>query len=274
MFRGIFSTRLLFSLLSSRLIQVGLVFCVLIVGGAQWYSWHVHRTNQAKLERTNRTVQQLENKNGPSIAQGTTVLTDDETPQSLESLIISDETPVMFEEMDALPIGDIQLLDPGTDVFSPSDVVSDKEVQESPFGLGPYPEIPAGWYPDAFEGEMDIGHELIERVRIKLFTQGTFTYGGSISHKTGLVYPVTMDTVYVEFGTSIFPELGERRYIQSIMGHPTIVDQIKSNARSRDLAIPEDSRPMLAEDVPQGVQVLRKSDGIDPYMFLDLEIDN
>ena len=43
MFRG---------LLSSRLIQVGLVFFVLVVGGSLLYSWQTDRTTEAGFART------------------------------------------------------------------------------------------------------------------------------------------------------------------------------------------------------------------------------
>ena len=38
-------------LLSSRMIQAGLVFFVLVVGGSLLYSWHVHRTTDAEFPR-------------------------------------------------------------------------------------------------------------------------------------------------------------------------------------------------------------------------------
>lgn len=255
-------------ILSSKAIQAGFVFFVLVVGSSLLYSWHVHHTTAVELTSTDQFLQQL--KKNKKVHTTPIVL----KPPGFIDVPEENEGIPLPENVDASIDNTSKSLELAASSHARQTVETSplfKEVRESPFGLGPYPEIPAGWDPDVFEGEMDIGHELIERVRIKLFTQGTFTYGGSISHKTGLVYPVTMDTVYVEFGTTIFPELGERRYIQSIIGHPTIVDQIKSNARSRDLEMPEDSRPMLAEDVPQGVQVLSKSDGIDPYVFLDLK---
>ena len=43
-------------LLSSRMIQAGLVFFVVVVGGSLLYSWHVHRTTEAELARHNRLV--------------------------------------------------------------------------------------------------------------------------------------------------------------------------------------------------------------------------
>ena len=50
-------------LLSNRLIQAGFAFFVLVVGGSLLYSWHVQRSIDTELERTNRAGQTLEQKN-------------------------------------------------------------------------------------------------------------------------------------------------------------------------------------------------------------------
>ena len=47
------------NILSSRLIQVGLVFFVLIVGGSLLYNWHVQRTTKAELARTDVVLQDV-----------------------------------------------------------------------------------------------------------------------------------------------------------------------------------------------------------------------
>ena len=141
----------------------------------------------------------------------------------------------------------------------------------SPHGLGPYPEIPEGWNPKAFEGEMTIGQELIERVRIKMFNEGIYTYGGSRDAATGLVYPITRDRVYIRWGENVFPSLGRTRYAMLVRGHPDIVAEIKSNARARSSDLPEQLRPVTEDDIPEGVKVLSESGGIDPYDFLNLE---
>ena len=154
--------------------------------------------------------------------------------------------------------------------LSNTDEKQDKVVV-SPHGLGPYPEIPEGWNPNAFDGEMTIGQELIERVRIKMFNEGIYTYGGSRDAATGLVYPITRDRVYIRWGENVFPSLGRTRYAMLVRGHPDIVAEIKSNARARSSDLPEQLRPVTEDDIPKGVEVLSESDGIDPYDFLNLE---
>ena len=145
------------------------------------------------------------------------------------------------------------------------------EVVVSPHGLGPYPKIPDGWNPHAFDGEMTIGQELIERVRIKMFNEGIYTYGGTIDNGTGLVYPITRHRVYIRWEEAVLPSLGKTRYAQLIRGHPDIVAEIKSNARARSSDLPEQMRPITEVDIPEGVNVLAESDGIAPYDFLNLE---
>ena len=56
-------------LLSNRAILGGLVFCVVLVGCTQFYSWQVRRTSQEELERTTRTVQQLKKQNETRAAE-------------------------------------------------------------------------------------------------------------------------------------------------------------------------------------------------------------
>ena len=56
-------------ILSSRGILAGLVFFVVIVGCTQFYDWHVRRTSQEELDRTNRAVQQLDKKNKTHAAE-------------------------------------------------------------------------------------------------------------------------------------------------------------------------------------------------------------
>ena len=90
----------------------------------------------------------------------------------------------MSEEVGTLPIDDTKLLDPGTDVFSPDDMVFDKkatqDVPVSPFGLGPYPGIPDDFpEPDIFESLASMGDsdmrkalELQKRLIVKFWKQG------------------------------------------------------------------------------------------------------
>ena len=85
-------------LLSSRLVQVGLVFFVLIVGGSLLYSWHVHYTTDAELARTDQQVQALENKNEARTASVVRVPTETETLSGTP--INTDDTQPRSEDTD------------------------------------------------------------------------------------------------------------------------------------------------------------------------------
>lgn len=67
---------------SSRAILAGFIFFLVIVGCTQFYSWQVRRTSQEDLERTKRTVQQLEKQNKARTTEVAKPPPADETEQS------------------------------------------------------------------------------------------------------------------------------------------------------------------------------------------------
>ena len=149
--------------------------------------------------------------------------------------------------------------------------INQNSTDVSPHGLGPYPILPIGWNPNTFNRDLTIGQELIERVRIKLFNEGTNSYGGIRNPRTGLVYPITLDHVYIKWGQIVLPSRGSTKYAMSIRGHPDIVTQIRETARTRLSDLPEQFRPITENDIPSSVKILTDSDGIDPYEFLNLD---
>lgn len=231
-----------------------------------WYQWETEPYRQSTLETqafvNSSKVSDVPSKrsvHAPDLDDGD-VVSDGQNPFPAEKSTDKMNSPIAAER--GIPIQTAQLAN--TD--------KEKVVRFSPHGLGPYPEIPEGWSEDAFSEDDTIEHELIERVRIKMYNEGTYTYGASMDDTSGLVYPITMDSVYVEWSTGTFVGLGEVSYIASLKGHPSITAQIQSNAESRqsELGIPTGFIPMLSEDIPSGVSVLNEMDGIDPYDFLDL----
>lgn len=77
------------------------------------------------------------------------------------------------------------------------------EKRVSPFGFGPYPEIPIGFpYPNPWDSE-GLTHrqaeisELLSRIHIKLWNQGKRPDG--LSFEDGLVYATYPNTIYVEW---------------------------------------------------------------------------
>ena len=263
MFRDILS--------GSRAIFIGIVFFVLVVGGSLLYSWHVHRTTDAELAETQRRVQPLKNKNEMHTAKDTVdtstvdfehVETDSETDDSQ----IPDNTGVS-------PIDETSEMLDMADAFLPDDFVSEEppaeDVPVSPFGFGPYPEVPNG-FPDSiqpiwtwsekkkqeFAGRAK-DFELMHRVLIKLWNQGDNDFVGVLRRDNdGKVYPTYPNTMYVTHWDEMETKHGLVRYpancFGSAPGMPPIFPYVMEHGR-----------------VPDGITFIdHENQGIDPYDFL------
>lgn len=127
-------------------------------------------------------------------------------------------------------------------------------VSVSPYGLGPYPEIPFGAPIAPFEAGDSLNMELLTRVMVQKWNEGERFTGGIIEN--GRVYLAYEDVLYVEYDEDINPETGETtRYISGAMGGgpPITSDQI------------------LSGSLPPGTHVVDiDSVGYDPYQVLDL----
>ena len=250
-------------LLSSRWFQGGFAFFVLVVGSSLLYSWHVQRTTEAEFARHDRFRQGLQNQTETRTAEEVNVLTENETPGLVNTPDETTDTP-MSDETGALP-NETELLDIA-DAFLPDDFVSEEEapaeeVAVSPFGFGPYPEVPED-YPtrpswersryDTFSQDTQRSLELLGRVLIKLWKQGERGFQGGTTYN-GKVYPHYKNTAYVRYGTTA----SGRRYIARYKGDPSI------------RISPEQLRK---GELPAYIRVLDiDSEGIDPYQFLDLK---
>ena len=129
----------------------------------------------------------------------------------------------------------------------------------SPYGFGPYPELPEGFGPITWPRK-HANSELMIRAEIKLLNQGVPVEG--IAMKNGMVYPIIKGICYVKWGETSYG----RRYIRRSTGHPDDGDYME--------AIEEERRKrresVTASDFP-GIQlILYEEGGIDPYTFLDL----
>ena len=132
--------------------------------------------------------------------------------------------------------------------------------RESLYGLGPYPEIPHD-YPEQdvwdnieklyYDGYESIGHELIERVLIKLWNQGTKVTAATYNEQDGVI-PHYDDTVYVEWQTD---DEGNR-YLSKFSCHGDLGQYEES--------VENGTQPRWVKVVPL------EGAGIDPYSFLDL----
>ena len=131
------------------------------------------------------------------------------------------------------------------------------DIPVSPYGFGPYPELPAGWPANQIWPCISANHELMMRIEIKLAHQGIDVMGSIMEN--GLVYPMISDTVYVEWAKT-----ARRQYIRNMAGDPDACDRIRAIEDERGVRFTE-------ADIPSDIKVLSFSEGgIAPYEFLDL----
>lgn len=143
--------------------------------------------------------------------------------------------------------------------------LADKEEHVSPFGFGPYPEIPAD-FPDQniFDRapQDSANHELISRVWLELWKRGVRGITGmSISNQTGMVTPTIRGIAYADWEPIWdFGVFGFGTLYTSISGHPKDM-----------IGPPEEPGPFSAGmKIARGVKVFHESKGIDPYLLLKI----
>ncbi len=243
--------------LSNRWFQFGLVFFVLVVGGGLLYSWRALRTTESEMERHDRFLQERDKQNETRPAETVNVPTENETSGLVSTPDKNSDTP-MSEEVEALP-KETENLD-FTEAFSPDDMVSEEDPTEdvpvSPYGFGPYPELPEGWPSDIWpRGSAD--HELMLRVQIKLISQGINAFGAIM--EDGLIYPTIDNTIYIRWDE----EAGDR-YISEMAGDPDACDRLEGIIEMRGDDFTE-------ADIPSDIKIVPYEDGgINPYTFLNL----
>lgn len=104
----------------------------------------------------------------------------------------------------------------------------------SPFGFGPYPEVPAD-YP--FRETVKLWenatpeHELLVRVRVKLWKQGSQTKGAMFDPNNGLIYPTIPGVIYVQWRyiEEGDPDLIGQRYAYRVMGNENTAEKWRSS---------------------------------------------
>ena len=251
-------------LLSSRWFQGGFAFFVLCVGGSLLYSWHVQRTTEVDLGPIPQTVvSPLKNKPARNTApidfqtEGVTNTLDENT----ETPIADDPEAETIDETDDL-----------ADAFLPDDFVSAEEapavdVPVSPFGFGPYPEVPADypftpfWLRPPPKGnksrERLMSKELLSRVMVKAWTDGDHNFVGAVrDHDNGKVYLNYPDVIYVKYGEPYENNDGEL---------------IRPMTRVKGAGIVLSPEEMRNGEPPAGFTVIEYDDaGYDPYTYLDL----
>ncbi|MDE0017249.1 MAG: hypothetical protein OXU51_13780 [Candidatus Poribacteria bacterium] len=253
-------------LLSSRWFQGGFAFFVLCVSGSLLYSWHVHRTTEAEFGKRPQPGGAIKNKSSTNTApvdfqtEGVT-----NTPEETTDTPMSDETEA--DTIDETEFADM------ADAFLPDDVGTEEtpaeEVAVSPFGFGPYPEVPEAYRekigPPSWEWPEEIQQrqtptrrrrfELMGRVLIKLWNNGDREFTGATTGH-GKIYPTYPRTAYVRYTQKEGPD-----------GSFRISGSIRAGSD-----FPKMSQEQLEKgEFPAGFHILdESSEGIDPFEFLDL----
>lgn len=136
-------------------------------------------------------------------------------------------------------------------------------VAESPYGFGPYPEIPIGfpfenpWMSPVndLSDKEAIVFELIHRVHIKLWNEGKRPEG--LSYENGVIYATYPNTIYVTWDTVENDDGTVERYPSEVTSG-TLSDE--ANALLDEGIIPPDVIVYDHDEV-----------GINPYTYLELE---
>lgn len=239
---------------SNKGVLIGIFFCILMVAGSLFYSWHVERGIREDAARIRRFLQRIETNKATRMPQQTGAETGVDTPgQTAET---------------AVEPGDLS----STDTVVPTRLAIDTEgpvdtaaalipeetgdVPVSPYGFGPYPELPEEWA-GAFPPN-SVKHELMVRVAVKLREQGVNVEGTSMEE--GRVYPHIRGIYYVKWA-----ETDEGvRYIANGTGHPYDGNRLHAIRVEKE-------EPLTEADIPADIKLVSYEEGgIDPYEFLGL----
>ena len=239
---------------------IGSAFLLLIVAaGCIWYYQHTTAHDREQAAKADKRLQQWKAERTPK----PTINADQESTQTpAETTTSTAEKPSSPE----LQIGDIVdgRIYLGTERPSPELLAkfgihppSQDEII-SPYGFGPYPELPEGYGPITWPRK-SANSELRIRVKIQLLKQGVPVEGSIMEN--GLVYPILKGVRYVIWGES-----DGRRYLRRSLGHPDDGAYMRAIVREK-----RDRRESItAADFPGIKLVPFEEGGIDPYTFLDL----
>ena len=140
------------------------------------------------------------------------------------------------------------------------------EVEVSPHGFGPYPEVPADYfrepswlkYSNGVPGHAAGPFETMDRILIKLWNQGHKNITGASYVPGGKVYPHYTNTAYVSYGEKIvLPDGTVHQSISVVSSGPDIIPFTKQ--------ISEGNTPAHIKLIDYD------SAGIDPHIFLKEE---
>ncbi len=194
------------NIFSKDVVGACVVFFVL-VGGVQFYGWHVRRSADREFGEPDRSLRHLEKGEARHAREADPIPVADMAAPSFE--VLPEERPAVpmsaetdTERDESNRLNSEETLLPDAPV-SDGETVVDAPYGMSPYGFGPFPAIPPG-YPD--QGiwsavslqTMQPNHELLVRVEIELWNQGIRTLGAVFDNRYQLVFPILDDVVYYE----------------------------------------------------------------------------
>ncbi len=248
-------------ILTHRTLLISITLFFVAVCGSFLYMWSVRQTTRAEIEQIAQQAVTQKNSNAVDTTDDTGVPSD--MPTFTETDISLETEPTHPTTADTLTTEEQQETSEITGEFLRENTANRDSIDAaeapygvSPYGFGPFPDVPSG-YPDqeVWSEErlktMEPRHELMSRVEIKLWNQGTQTLGSIYDSEYQLVFPILNDVVYyqeyqVEGGIV-------QRVITSPETEATYGDDIENGIIAPHLTV---------YNFPDG--------GIDPYEFLGL----
>ena len=192
--------------------------------------------------------------------------TDGETEQAADVALVESEMQSAGKPITADVIAEVEnATEAETQTETPAANAEVEDVPTSPFGFGPYPEVPEDYptnviwnLPGAKENLPDHalkGIELLDRVLVKLWIEGDKNFRGGATNN-GKVYPYYHNTVYVRYAQQEMPDGTIRRYLTSALSGPYVE---------------YDEKDLMSDMPPVHLRIIElDSTGIDPYQFLNL----
>lgn len=181
MFRDVFT---------NKWILGGIIFVIVFaVGCVLWYQHELAPYRRMAAE-TEKMRQKLERPKKVSDTHSKTGQEADLTPvESTTQSAEKERTETVLMKKDIGP----------SQAETPTQNTETADVPVSPFGFGPYPEVPEDYPSKVTWGYWDSAQgELLVRVLVKLWTEGEKNFRGGGTHK-GKVYPWYHNTIYVKF---------------------------------------------------------------------------
>lgn len=229
-------------------------FLILIVGGCLFWYHNITSQSEKEAAETEQFARQWEKDQQAKPKAAT-------DPETASPKATTDsDTPDAENERSPVP-DRTELSKAHSNV--PTEIAETAEVRMSPYGFGPYPEVPEGFSRPVKFPSSSPEHELMTRVEIKLYKQGIDVKGATLMN--GLVFPIIKGQVYVEWDSYEGPS-GVVRYIRRTSGFPTDINRLQEIQSGK-----EKHKSVTEADIPSDIKIVSFNDGgIDPYTFLDL----